>query len=57
MKKCPRCKRQQEGMYKCQYCGYDLNKDKKRHVKKNRKRVKDIIGGLKKKRQLASKNK
>jgi hypothetical protein len=48
MKKCPRCKLPQNGIYKCQYCGYDLPQDKKRHVKITRKRVKDIIGGLKK---------
>jgi uncharacterized Zn finger protein (UPF0148 family) len=48
MDKCPRCKLPQDGMYKCQYCGYDLTKDKKSRIKKNRKRLKDIIGGFKK---------
>jgi uncharacterized Zn finger protein (UPF0148 family) len=48
MDKCPRCKLPQDGMYKCQYCGYDLTKDKKSHIKKKRKRLKDIIGGFKK---------
>jgi hypothetical protein len=55
MNKCPRCKLPQEGIYKCQYCGYDLIKDKKRHIKKTRKRLKDIIGGLKK-GQIVSSN-
>jgi len=48
MNKCPRCELPQEGIYKCQYCGYDLTKDKKRHIKITRKKVKDILGGLKK---------
>jgi hypothetical protein len=29
-------------------CGYELSKDKKRHIKITRKRMKDILGGLKK---------
>jgi hypothetical protein len=48
MDKCPRCKLPQDGMYKCQYCGYDFTKDKKKHVKINIKKMKDIIGGFKK---------
>ena len=48
MNVCPRCKLPQEEIYKCQYCGYNLIKDKKSHIKKSRKRLKDIIGGFKK---------
>ncbi len=44
MGKCPRCKLPHDGMYKCQYCGYDLTKDKKKHAKINIKKMKDIIG-------------
>ena len=54
MNKCPRCKLQQEGIYKCQYCGYDLTKYKKKPTKITLKRLKDIIGGLKKGQIVAS---
>jgi hypothetical protein len=48
MYKCPRCKLPQDGIYKCQYCGYDLSKVKKRRVRINIGKMKDIIGGLNK---------
>ena len=48
MKKCPRCKLPQEGMHKCQYCGYVLAKHKKMHTGGIRKKLKYIIGGLNK---------
>ncbi len=44
MNKCPRCKLPQDGIYKCQYCGYDLTKVKKRRVRINIEKMKDIIG-------------
>ena len=47
MNKCPRCKLPQNGIYKCQYCGYDLNKYNKKHATIIRKRLKGIIGELK----------
>jgi hypothetical protein len=56
MNKCPRCNLPQEGMYKCQFCGYDLTKYKKKHTKITLKRLKNIIGGLKK-GQIVSSNK
>jgi hypothetical protein len=56
MNKCPRCNLPQEGMYKCQYCDYDLTKDKKRHIKITQKRLKDIIAGFKT-GQIVSSNK
>jgi len=48
MNKCPRCKLPQEGIYKCQYCGYDLAKHKKRTLNIFRKKVKNIDNGRKK---------
>jgi len=54
--KCPRCNLSQKGIYKCQYCGYDLTKYNKKHTKKIRQRLKDIISGLKKS-QIVSSNK
>jgi len=48
MYKCPRCKLPQDGIYKCKYCGYDLTKVKKRRVRINIGKMKDIIGGLNK---------
>lgn len=48
MIKCPRCKLPQAGIYKCQYCGYDLNKYNKKPTTIIRKRLKDIVGGFKK---------
>ena len=56
MNKCPRCKLPQNGIYKCQYCGYDLNKYNKKHATMIRKRLKDIIGGFKE-GQIVSSNK
>jgi ribosomal protein L37AE/L43A len=48
MIKCPRCKLPQAGIYKCQFCGYDLNKYNKKPTTIIRKRLKDIVGGFKK---------
>lgn len=48
MNKCPRCKLPQDGVYKCQYCGYNLAQDKRRHIKLSRKKVNGIIGEFKK---------
>jgi hypothetical protein len=56
MNKCPRCNLPQNGIYKCQYCGYDLTNNKKSHTKITLKRLKDIIGGFKK-GQIVSSNK
>ena len=56
MIKCPRCKLPQTGIYKCQYCGYNLEKYNKKPTTIIRKRLKDIIGGFKKD-QIVSSNK
>ena len=56
MNKCPRCKLPQNGIYKCQYCGYDLDKYNKKHTTRIRKRLNDIIGGFKE-GQIVSRNK
>ena len=56
MNNCPRCNLPQNGIYKCQYCGYDLNKYNKKNTTIIRKRFKDIFGGFKK-GQIASSNK
>ncbi len=55
MHKCPRCNLPQEGILRCQYCGYDLSKHKKKPTKTIRTRLKDIIGGLDKDRTAAGK--
>ena len=55
MKKCPRCKLPPEGVHKCQYCGYDLIKDEKRHHKRIRNRLKDTIGALNKDKMFPTK--
>jgi hypothetical protein len=47
MNKCPRCNLPQNGIYKCQFCGYDLKKYNKRPTTIIRKRFKDFIGGFK----------
>jgi len=44
MEKCPRCKLPQEGIYKCQYCGYNLTKYNKKSITVIRKRLKNIVG-------------
>jgi len=54
---CPRCKLQQNGIYKCQYCGYDLNKYNKKPTNIIRKWLKDIIGGLKKNKIISNNKK
>jgi len=56
MNECPRCNLPQNGFYKCQYCGYDFTKYKKKHTKIIQKRLKDVIGGFKES-QLSSRNK
>jgi hypothetical protein len=57
MNKCPRCNLPQNGIYKCQYCGYDLNKYNKKHSTIIRKELKDIIGGFKKGKIVSSNKK
>ena len=54
---CPRCNLQQNGIYKCQYCGYDLNKYYKKPTNIIRKWLKDIIGGLKKNKIISNNKK
>ena len=56
MNKCPRCNLPQKGIYKCQYCGYDLNKYNRRFTKTILPKLKDIISGFKKV-QIISNNK
>jgi len=56
MNKCPRCNLPQKGIYKCQYCGYDLTKYNKRPTKIISKKFKDIISGFKQS-QIVSSNK
>lgn len=46
--KCPRCNLPQEGILRCQYCGYDLSKNK--YTKTFRNRLKDIMGAFNKDR-------
>ena len=53
MNKCPRCKLPQKGTYRCQYCGYDLSKNKK-PFKTIRNKLDDIIGTLNKNQKLAN---
>jgi hypothetical protein len=48
MNKCPRCKLPQEGIYKCQYCGYDLTKVKKGLFRINIDKIKNTIAGFNK---------
>ena len=57
MNKCPRCNLPQNGIYKCQYCGFDLKKYNKKPTIIIRKRLKDIIGGFKKGHIVSSNNK
>jgi hypothetical protein len=52
MYKCPRCKLPQDGIYKCQYCDYDLTKVKIRRVRINIEKMKDIIGGFSKRNDI-----
>jgi hypothetical protein len=47
MNQCPRCMLPQNGIYKCQYCGYDLSKSNKKRTKIIRRKLRDIIGGFK----------
>ena len=57
MNKCPRCNLPQKGIYKCQYCGYDLNKYNKKPKTIILRRLKDIIGGFKKGQKVSSNKK
>jgi hypothetical protein len=45
--KCPRCKLPQKGTHRCQYCGYDISKNKK-PIKTFRNKLKGLIGPLNK---------
>jgi hypothetical protein len=54
MDKCPRCNLLQKGIYKCQYCGYDLSKYNKRPTKIILTKFKDIISGFKKSQIVSS---
>ena len=54
MDKCPRCNLPQNGIYKCQYCGYVLSNNKKR-FKTIRNKLKDIIGTFNNKQTFANK--
>ncbi len=47
MNQCPRCKLPQNGIYKCQYCGYDLSKYKKKLTKIIQRKLSSIIGRFK----------
>ena len=47
MNNCPRCNLSQNGIYKCQYCGYDVFKYNKRPTKIIKKKFKDVISGFK----------
>ena len=54
MNKCPRCNLPQNGIIKCQYCGYDFTKYNKRPTKIIQKKFKDIIGAFSNKQILAN---
>jgi len=56
MDKCPRCNLPHNGIYKCQYCGYDLKKHKKMNTTIIRKKLSGIIGKYKE-GQIFSSNK
>ena len=47
MNQCPRCHLPQNGINKCQYCGYDLGKYNKKRTKIIRRKLSDFIGGFK----------
>ena len=47
MNKCPRCKLPQEGMYRCQYCGYKLPQGRRGHIKLTRKKLNNLITKVK----------
>ena len=57
MDKCPRCNLPQNGIYKCQYCGYDLSKYNKKNTTIIRKRLKAIIGEFKESKIFSSNKK
>ena len=54
MNKCPRCKLPQKGTNRCQYCGYDLSKNKK-PFKTIRNKWERIIGTLSKEQRYVTK--
>ena len=43
MNKCPRCKLLQEGMYRCQYCGYKLPQGRRGHIKLTLEKLNNLI--------------
>ena len=47
MNKCPRCNLPQKGIYKCQYCDYDLNEYNKKTITIIRNKLNTIVGGVK----------
>ena len=47
MNKCPRCNLPQNGIYKCQYCGYDLKEYNKKTTTIIQKKLNAIIGEIK----------
>ena len=47
MNKCPRCNLPQNGIYKCQYCGYDLKEYNKKTTTIIQKKLNAIIGEFK----------
>ena len=56
MNKCPRCNLPQNRLNECKYCGYDFTKNKKKHTKIIRRKLKDIVSGFKE-IQIVSRNK
>lgn len=48
MNKCPRCNLPQEGIYRCQYCGYVLSKHRIKHTKTIRQKLEDLLDVLNK---------
>ena len=64
MNKCPRCNLPQNGIYKCQYCGYDLKEYNKKTTTIIQKKLNAVIGEFKagkiftidKKREVLSMN-
>jgi hypothetical protein len=52
MNKCPRCKLPQEGMNKCQYCGYKLPQGRRGHIKLTREKFSNLVARVKKKQTV-----
>jgi hypothetical protein len=55
--KCPRCNLPQKGIYKCQYCGYNLKKYNKKNTTIIRRRLKGIISDFKEGKTFSSNKK